>query len=107
MGRLVDHAQWLARGSRVLVIGRLDISHYQSSEGEARVSYDVWADELVSLSPRNDGGGNSSDPRREPNQHRPTQPPTPPAKRIPNADQGPVGGSRPRADATDEDALPW
>jgi len=28
----------------VLVIGRLDIGHYQSSEGDQRTSYDVWAD---------------------------------------------------------------
>jgi single-strand DNA-binding protein len=108
MGRLVDHAQSLARGSRVLVIGRLDISHYQSSEREARVSYDIWADELVSLNPRTDGGRNSSE--RGEHQQRPAQPPTPPANpgtRTPNADHGPAGGSRTRSDAPDEEALPW
>src|SRR5258708_14990140 len=55
MSRLVDVAQRLTKGTRVLVIGRLDIGHYQSREGEERVSYDVSADDLGSLSPpRND-----------------------------------------------------
>ena len=35
MGRLVDLAERLTKGTRVLVIGRLDIGHYQSSEGDA------------------------------------------------------------------------
>src|SRR5437870_8855620 len=64
MGRLVDLAQRLTKGSRVLVIGRLDIGHYQSSESEARVSYDVWADELVPFNPRPDTVG-SAGGRRE------------------------------------------
>ena len=46
MGRLADSAQRLAKGMRVLVIGQLDIGHYQSREGDARVSFDVWADEV-------------------------------------------------------------
>jgi single-strand DNA-binding protein len=50
MGRQAEFAQRLTRGNRVLVVGRLDIGHYQSKEGEARVSYDVWADEVQSLS---------------------------------------------------------
>src|ERR1700737_2148580 len=56
MGRLVDLAERLTKGARVLVIGRLDISHYQSSEGDPRVSYDVWADEIVPFSVRTDAG---------------------------------------------------
>lgn len=55
MGRLADTTQRLAKGSRVLVAGRLDIGRYQSREGEARVSYDVWADEVVNLSARPNG----------------------------------------------------
>jgi single stranded DNA-binding protein len=51
MGRLVELAQQLTKGTRVLVIGRLEIGHYQSSEGEMRVSHDVWADELIAFSP--------------------------------------------------------
>jgi single-strand DNA-binding protein len=50
--RLGEFAQRLTKGSRVLVIGRLDIGHYQGKEGEPRVSYDVWADEIQALSPR-------------------------------------------------------
>jgi single-strand DNA-binding protein len=51
-GRLSDFAQRLQKGSRVLVIGRLDIGHYQSREGETRVSFDVWADEIQGVSTR-------------------------------------------------------
>ncbi|MBV9578214.1 MAG: single-stranded DNA-binding protein [Chloroflexi bacterium] len=45
-GRQVEYAQRLTKGSRVFVLGQLDIGHYQSKTGEARVSYDVWADEI-------------------------------------------------------------
>jgi single-strand DNA-binding protein len=51
-GRLSDFAQRLQKGTRVLVFGRLDISHYQSRDGETRVGFDVWADELQSVSAR-------------------------------------------------------
>lgn len=55
MGRLAESAQRLEKGMRVLVVGRLDISHFQSREGEARVGFDVWADEVVGVSPRTGG----------------------------------------------------
>src|SRR5919197_5977013 len=50
-GRQSEFAQRLQKGQRVLVIGRLDISHYTSREGEARVGFDVWADDVQSMSP--------------------------------------------------------
>jgi single-strand DNA-binding protein len=50
-GRQSDFAQRLTKGSRVLVVGRLDIGHYQGKDGEPRVSYDVWADDVQSMSP--------------------------------------------------------
>jgi single-stranded DNA-binding protein len=37
------------QGGRVLVVGRLDISHYQSRDSEPRVGFEVWADEVVNL----------------------------------------------------------
>jgi len=49
MGRQTDFAQRLGKGSRVLVFGRLDISHYTSREGEARTGFDVWADDVQSM----------------------------------------------------------
>ncbi len=52
MGRLAESSQRLARGGRVLVVGRLDISHYESRDGEPRVGFDVWADEVVNLAGR-------------------------------------------------------
>jgi single-strand DNA-binding protein len=51
-GPRADFAQRLSKGNRVLVIGRLDIGHYQSREGDTRTSFDVWADELQLIGPR-------------------------------------------------------
>jgi single-strand DNA-binding protein len=51
-GPRVEFAQRLARGNRVVVIGRLNIGHYTSKDGEARTSFDVWADEVDTLGPR-------------------------------------------------------
>ena len=59
MGRLVDLAQRMNKRDRVLVVGRLDIGHYQTRDGEPRVSFDVWADELVSLSAGARPGGHT------------------------------------------------
>lgn len=52
MGRQAEFAQRLGKGSKVLVVGRLDISHYQSREGESRTGFDVWADEIQSVGQR-------------------------------------------------------
>ena len=51
-GPRADFVQRLSKGNRVLVIGRLDIGHYQSREGDTRTSFDVWADELQLIGPR-------------------------------------------------------
>src|SRR5207244_1625773 len=106
MGRLVDLAERLTKGTRVLVIGRLDIGHYQSSEGDARTSYDVWADEIVPFSVRMDAGTGE---RRDTGQSRSAQPATPPPG--PRGRQGsdrsqPGVASRTRSDEDDE-SLPW
>jgi single-strand DNA-binding protein len=63
MGRQTESAQHLTKGTRVLVVGRLDISHYETRDGEPRVGFDVWADEVQNLTPRpsgeSDEGGRS------------------------------------------------
>jgi single-strand DNA-binding protein len=51
-GRQSEFAQRLGKGTRVFVDGRLSISHYTSRDGEQRVGFDVWADDIQSLSPR-------------------------------------------------------
>src|ERR687886_280732 len=56
MGRLAESSQRLARGGRVLVVGRLDITRYQSRDGEPRVGFEVWADEVVNLTGRTSEG---------------------------------------------------
>jgi single-strand DNA-binding protein len=48
-GPKTDFAGRLSRGNRVLVVGRLSISHYTSKDGEARTAFDVWADELQGM----------------------------------------------------------
>jgi single-strand DNA-binding protein len=106
MGRLVDLAERLTKGTRVLVIGRLDIGHYQSSEGDARTSYDVWADEIVPFSVRTDADASE---RGDTGQHRSAQPPTPPpgpGGRQPSQSSQPTNASRTRSDEDDE-SLPW
>jgi single-strand DNA-binding protein len=50
MGRLGDQSKRLQKGTRVLVAGRLQISPYQTRDGEARLAFDIWADEVVNLS---------------------------------------------------------
>jgi single-strand DNA-binding protein len=53
-GPRTDYVQRFTKGNRVMVIGRLTISHYQSRDGEPRTGFDVWADEVegVTLRPR-------------------------------------------------------
>src|ERR1700682_2277962 len=106
MGRMVDLAERLTKGARVLVIGRLDIGHYQSSEGDPRISYDVWADEIIPFSVRTDAGASE---RRDVDQHRSVQPATPPPG--PGGPQRsdtsqPTAASRTRR-SDDDECLPW
>ena len=51
-----EYVQRFTKGQRVLVIGRLEIGEWQTREGETRTSYDIWADDVVNLSPREEGG---------------------------------------------------
>src|SRR5918911_4833453 len=45
-GRQAEFAHRLGKGMRVFVDGRLSISHYTSRDGEPRVGFDVWADDV-------------------------------------------------------------
>jgi single-strand DNA-binding protein len=49
-GRQGDFVSRLGKGSKVLVFGRLNIGHYTSKDGEPRTSFDVWADDVQSVS---------------------------------------------------------
>src|SRR6202171_5151300 len=55
-GYQTEFAQRLTKGTKVLVMGRLDISHYQSRDGEPRTGFDVWAEEVQAMSSRTNGG---------------------------------------------------
>jgi single-strand DNA-binding protein len=51
-GRQVEFVQQrIGKGARVLVIGRMDITHFQGKDGEPRTGYDVWADDVQVMSP--------------------------------------------------------
>jgi single-strand DNA-binding protein len=52
IGSQLERARNLSKGDRVFVAGRLDIGHYTSRDSEPRTSFDVWADEITSLTPR-------------------------------------------------------
>src|SRR2546428_10268882 len=56
MGSKSEYVQRFTKGQRVLVIGRLEIGEWQTREGETRTSYDIWADDVVNLSPREENG---------------------------------------------------
>jgi single-strand DNA-binding protein len=62
MGSKADYVQRFTKGQRVLVIGRLEISEWERREGEKRTSFDIWADDVVNLSPREDGSRGQGEP---------------------------------------------
>ena len=107
MGRLVDLAQRLTKGSRVLVIGRLDIGHYQSSEGDPRVSYDVWADEIVPFSVRTDAGASERRDTGQPQSAQPATPPPGPGRRQRTDGSQPTDASRTRSSDENDESRPW
>jgi single-strand DNA-binding protein len=70
-GPQTEFVQRLSKGTKVLVLGRLDISHFQGRDGEPRTGFDVWADDVQAMSSRTGGfepeGGPDADPdAREP-----------------------------------------
>ena len=98
MGSKAEYVQRFVKGQRVLVIGRLEISEWETREGEKRISYDIWADDVVNLSPREDGGRGQGESVSSAPHERPAQP------------VQPVGASARRAsaeDTTDLEDLPF
>jgi single-strand DNA-binding protein len=55
-GYQTEYVQRLSKGTRVLVVGRMDVSHFQGRDGEPRTGFDVWADEVQAMSTRMNGG---------------------------------------------------
>jgi len=51
-GRQAEYASRLQKGQRVLVDGRLQITHFQRRDGTPGVGFDVWADEVQNVSGR-------------------------------------------------------
>ena len=51
-GRQATYASQFARGQRVLVVGRLQITHFERRDGTDGTGFDLWADEVVNVSGR-------------------------------------------------------
>jgi single-stranded DNA-binding protein len=51
-GRQATYASQFARGQRVRVIGRLQITHFERRDGTHGTGFDLWADEVVNVSGR-------------------------------------------------------
>src|SRR5712691_10519018 len=88
MGSKAEYVQRFTKGQRVLVIGRLEISEWQTREGEPRTSYDIWADDVVNLSPREDSARGQDAPA---------------TSSAPNGRPVQAVGARPSAGGQDED----
>jgi single-strand DNA-binding protein len=58
-GRQAEYASRLLKGQRVLVVGRLQITHFQRRDGSEGTGFDVWADEVINISGR--GGGSATE----------------------------------------------
>ena len=91
-------AEQLRKGNRVFVEGRFRTREFEGQDGQKRTSLDVTADNVISLEkrPRDDEAGPSPVPRR---------PWVLPGAPLPVATAG--GGSRPPADDSDLDDLPF
>ena len=74
MGSKAEYVQRFTKGQRVLVIGRLEISEWQPREGETRTSYDIWADDVINLSPRDDGPRGQGESTNTVQNERPARP---------------------------------
>jgi single-strand DNA-binding protein len=55
-GRQSEYASRLQKGQRVLVDGRMQITHFQRRDGTPGVGFDVWADEIQNVSGRGSSG---------------------------------------------------
>jgi single-strand DNA-binding protein len=51
-GRQATYASQFAKGQRVLVVGRLQITHFERRDGTQGTGLDLWADEVVNVSGR-------------------------------------------------------
>jgi single-strand DNA-binding protein len=52
VGRQAEWAGQLQKGQRVVVDGRLQISHFQRRDGTPGIGFDVWADEVQNVTAR-------------------------------------------------------
>jgi single-strand DNA-binding protein len=86
-------AEQFRKGMKVFVEGRLKTSEYMSKDNEKRFSLDVSADNVINLTARggggDDGGGGGN------------------FAGTPYQGGAPAGGSRPDADTTELDDLPF
>jgi single-strand DNA-binding protein len=60
-GRQAEYAGRLLKGQRVVVAGRLQITHFQRRDGIQATGFEVWADEVVNVSGRAAGDPEDGD----------------------------------------------
>jgi single-strand DNA-binding protein len=58
-GRQAEYASRLQKGQRVLVDGRLQITHFQRQDGSPGIGFDVWADEVQNVTGRSTDVGDN------------------------------------------------
>ena len=58
-GRQAEYASHLQKGQRVLVDGRLQITHFQRQDGSPGIGFDVWADEVQNVTGRSTDVGDN------------------------------------------------
>ena len=104
-GVRADHMMRLNKGTRVLVIGRLDIGQYQSKQGETRTSFDVWADEMQALGPRVAGAAFERRPTAQAEPRRSVRPA--PMARAPAAGRGGAAVAEADPKASSGPAATW
>jgi single-strand DNA-binding protein len=77
-GRLAEIAgEYLRKGSKVYVEGRLQTRKWQGQDGQDRYTTEVVANEMQMLDSRGEGGGGMSGGQGRPQQSRPAQQPEP------------------------------
>jgi Single-stranded DNA-binding protein len=94
-------AEQLRKGNRVFVEGRFRTREFEGNDGQKRTSLDITADNVIGLErrPREDGAAFSGAPG--------SAAPGPGAASAPSSGGFSGGGSRPPADDTDIDDLPF
>lgn len=90
--------QYLKKGTKVLFYGKLDVSQWNNQQGETKLQFTLWVDELELISPPQQTG--HQQPMTNNTQHQTTQR----AKQFTPPASEPMGFTAPQED---DDSLPF